>query len=60
MRFIPFFLFSFSLAVCGACSFIFSPRERAHSLGGNNIGDEGARAIKEMFAFNGMLTALYG
>jgi hypothetical protein len=46
--------------LCAACAHSFPPRERAHSLSWNDIGAEGARAFKEMFAFNGTLTTLDG
>ncbi len=58
-----FFFFFFFLAGCAWCvsDHSFSlPRERAHSLWDNRIGEECARAFKEMFAFNGTLTTLYG
>ncbi len=53
---------SFVLAGCAqrVLTHFFPHRERAHSLYDNDIGDEGARAFKEMFAFNGTLTYLNG
>ncbi len=36
----------------------FFPRERAHSIGRNSIGDEGARAVAEALKSNATLTLL--
>ncbi len=56
VSFPPFFSLSCWLSAAHAHSF--PPRERVHSLGINNIGPEGARAVAEALKTNATLTTL--